>query len=79
MDMGGGKWTVPWISSRARPLGVCRRGGRGFVAVVLVVLEAVGGGWRVIVGIFFLLIRRQSRWVETEVEEFVAEDALGGG
>ena len=52
-EVGGGKWTVPWISSRARPLGVCRRGGRGFVAVVLVVLEAVGGGWRVIVGIFF--------------------------
>ena len=27
-------WIVPWISSRARPLGVCRRVGSGFVLFV---------------------------------------------
>lgn len=28
--MGVGKWTVPWISTRARPEGVWSSGGRGF-------------------------------------------------
>lgn len=30
---GGGKWIVPWTSSRARPVGVCRSGGRGLAMV----------------------------------------------
>lgn len=47
----------PWSSSRARPVGVRRRGGRGFVVVVIVVVGEVregGGGRRDIVGIFLI-------------------------
>ena len=57
---------------------MCRRGGRGFGAVVVVVGEAVGGGWRVIVGIV-LVISRQNCCGEMGVEEFAAEDALRAG
>ena len=46
---GVGKWTVPWISRRARPLGVWRRGGRGFSTVGCEEGNR-DGGWRATVG-----------------------------
>lgn len=35
--VGVGKWIVPWSSRRARPDGVCRMFGSGFVVL--------GAGW----------------------------------
>lgn len=48
MDEEAGMLRLPWISRIARPSGVCRRGGRGFVVV-----EGVerGVGCKVIEGI----------------------------
>lgn len=37
-------WIVPWISTRARPRGVCRREGSGFVGVVVEAGDGSGGG-----------------------------------
>lgn len=44
----GGKRMSPWSSRRARPVGVWRRGGRGFGVVVV---RARGWGWRGMDGI----------------------------
>ena len=40
MEEGKGAWIVPWISRMARPEGVWRSWGRGFVVGGVVVGEA---------------------------------------
>lgn len=51
LGSGAGKWIVPWSSRRARPEGVWRMEGRGFVGVDVELEEGLETR-RGIVGIF---------------------------